>query len=88
MTNRYAIVGLWFFGIAMGVGAAIVIGAPIFAIRMLGAIGLMSAVAGFLLHLSELRDTDRRTWAKFRARIGLAARASHPVLGRTSHEAL
>ena len=80
MSNRYVVVGLWFFGIAMGLGIAIVLLAPVFGIRLLGLIGLLSAMTGFILHLNELRDTDPRTYAALGRRLsGVARKIEHPV---------
>ena len=69
MSNRYVIAGMWFFSIAAALGFAIVVIAPVFGIRMLGLIGLTSAMAGFALHLNELRDTDPRTYAALGERL-------------------
>jgi hypothetical protein len=80
MSNRYVVAGLWFFGIAIGLGIAIVLAAPVFGIRMLGLVGLLSAATGFVLHLNELRDTDPRTYAALGRRMtGLARKIEHPV---------
>lgn len=80
MSNRYVVAGLWFFGIAIGLGIAIVLAAPIFGIRMLGLIGLLSAMIGFVLHLNELRDTDPRTYAALGRRLErVGRRIEHPM---------
>jgi hypothetical protein len=79
MSDRYIVAGLWFFGIAIVLGAAIVIAAPIPPIRVLGAIGLMSAVAGFLLHLSELRDVDPIGYAALHERFGFGLHRPEPM---------
>ena len=84
MSNRYIVAGMWFFGIAAALGLAIVLVAPVFGIRMMGLIGLVSAMAGFALHLNELRDTDPRGYAAFGKRLqglvqhqGATQRAAH-----------
>ncbi len=69
MSNRYIVVGMWFFGVAAALGLAIVVAAPVFGIRMLGLIGLVSAMAGFALHLNELRDTEPRSYAALGERL-------------------
>lgn len=79
MSNRYVVAGLWFFGIAIGLGIAIVSVGLLFEIRMLGLIGLLSAMTGFVLHLYELRDTDPRTYAALGRRLERVARMVHPM---------
>ena len=80
MSNRYVVAGLWFFGIAIGLGLAIVLVAPVFGIRMLGLIGLLSAMTGFVLHLIELRDTDASAYAALGRRLRHVARMiEHPA---------
>jgi multisubunit Na+/H+ antiporter MnhF subunit len=80
MSNRYVVAGLWFFGIAIGLSIAIVVLGPVSGIRVLGLIGLLSAMTGFVLHLNELRDTDRRAYAALGRHLERIARMiEHPM---------
>jgi hypothetical protein len=85
MSNRYVVAGLWFFGIAIGLGIALVLLGPVSGIRVLGLIGLVSAMAGFVLHLNELRDTDPRAYAALGRRLERIARRIERPMRNFAH---
>ncbi|MEP7329422.1 MAG: hypothetical protein ABI777_09440 [Betaproteobacteria bacterium] len=82
MSTRWILAGLFAFAVAVVLGMALALVAPVAPLSLLGAITMAMGVAGMIVHAQLLQDRDPHAWSVVRYRIVSIPAQLHDALQR------